>query len=646
MMRFKAIKRVLIVLFVSLLPVMSAACGMPGKTGSGSVPSGAGMESFSSADEQESGAQQHGSQSGDKLPGMSAAEGGNASASASNTGASAGSAQSAVPVAPSDNWKRPRTVNNTNPLYDFIGVPWDNIPDDIKQYASVRVDGKKIGTTAFSAYEEEKIPIVLQGENWISHTGEPIIPLDKLEELLKKHKNIIGVSFVEQSCTHPRINQTQIKRIIDTINMCAKYKCLFIWEDMGYPDRDNIFAVTGTETELFNTIKKNKDCIVLVNKMNGWGQYFMNQAIISGYWTSGLCAAWGLNSEDFWWAENGYGPLYKDSDGRQAHCLNDLGGYDEANATKARYCIPDALIGQMVGLAMIQGASFFSFENAERVLTYDSKMVPLFTQVIYPLHKLGVQDKLIPSRRQVLSRTKAAYYLDDIHAPAVNFPSDELFRGLYGSDQHNAEWVTSKRVSPEFIPSTGRYYNLPVIPTLGKAEGAAAHKTLLDSKSLPADKAAYFNKLYAQNGTGTAAAMYIDDLAFITHPYENTNTDASFSAFSLGSAKLSGTLKPHSYIYAKAEKSRLKLHINNFTVDTQSSVWNNKSFSTHGFLREYVKENSAIVTSMKRVTILSVEGFSKDSKITVSGGSAKKEYKNGAWHFTVTHNGPVDIVMG
>lgn len=547
---------------------------------------------------------------------------------------------------PVNNSVRPRRVNSTNPMFNFKGTSWNLVPDEIKRFSAMSIDCSKIENVDIEAYAEENVGIVIQMENWISHAKEPVISLAALEQLFKENKNIIGVSFVEQSCSYPNINATQIKRIIDTIKLCGKYQALFVWEDMGYADRINVFAFAGQDSEIYKAIKDNKDYVVFVNKMNGSGQYFHTQSLLMGYWTSGLSTAWGINCEDFWWAEAGYGKSFTDSGGIQANCRNSLGGYDLMLATRARYCIPDALVGQMVGLAMSQGACWFSFENGERTIHYDNQLVPLFSKVIMPLHRLAAFSNAIPTRQQVISRIKVAYHEDDSEASIIKFPSENLFRDLYGSNQHSEEWIKTNRVSPEFMPSTGRYYNLPVIAKLAKADAQKVFSTILDSKTMPADKKTFFNSKYAQNATGTSCIMSAGAMNFITNPYESTNSDTNFGNLKVNNGKytLDGTLNPYSYIYTLDMNNGLKLHLNNYIIDTDTAIWNNTSFSTHGFLREYVKPDCIWAKNLRTTKII-IKGFTKNARILASGANVSKTWSNNTLTLNISHNGPVDITI-
>ncbi len=527
---------------------------------------------------------------------------------------------------------RPRIVSSDNPLFTFKGSDWLRVPDELKPYSAMWVNGETVTTNELQAFETANIPVIVQGENYNSCEGSMVIPIATLHTWLSTYDNIIGVSFVEQSCAG--LTSTQETRIIDTIEECAGHDALFIWEDMGYTDRKNVFAKAGDDSDIFAAIDDYKDDIIMVNKMNGAGQYFLTQSIIEGFWTTGLINAWGINSEDFWWWENGFEDLYTASGGLQ----------HGASMEKSRYSIPDALIGQMVGLAMSHGACVFSFENSDRLIEYDDTLVPAFTKVIAPLHDLAIKEKVIPTREQVISKIKVAYYADDWTATPLALPGENLFMDLYGLDEHTESWVSTNDCSAEFLPSTGRFFGIPIIPNLGETEGEDTFDTIIESGTMPGNKVTYFEGLYTENPTGTSCAMNSGRTWFITNPYENTNTDTTFGGVNMsqGYYILSGTVKPHSYIYAREINDGISLHVNNYTIDTDTAIWDNEEYTAATFLTEYVDPDCEYATTT-RVTSITVDGLSKSSNITSVGGSVVTTWNGDGYTITVTHNGPVDI---
>lgn len=560
--------------------------------------------------------------------------------SSTTSGTTADTGESSVTTAPPinasvDNAVRPRRVSADNPLFNFKAVTWNVVPEDLRRNAAIVYDGFKVDSINFDALKKNHVPVILQLENWNSWEKDPVIPVDKLETLFKKYDNIIGVSFVEQSCAV--MNEIQIARMIETMNLCGKYKALFIWEDGAGNNLDNVFAIAGRDSRLYNTIKANREYVILINKMVGSQQHFLNQSLIMGFWLSDLCTAWGVNCEDFYWWESGFSLRYQDTQGWEHTGL--------ANITRSRYCVPDALIGQMMGLSMIQGASVFSFENADRILAHGNTMVPVFSKVIHPLHTMA-QNGAIPSKEQVRSRIRVVYHADDWESQNIRLPGEALFRDLYGCNQYTDDFILSKKVSPEFIPYNGRYFNLPVIPTLGKDAATQYFSTILDSKTLPADKKGFFDSLYAANATGDACVMDVDNLRFISNPYENSNISSDFGIVSVkeGQYRLGGTLQPHSYLYVTEFGGKVQLHINNYTVDTDTAVWNNPQFEGNAFLDEYIKPDCKWAQAQRK-TVITVKGIKDTGKISSSGGVVDQKVNGDTITLTIQHNGPVDITL-
>lgn len=534
-----------------------------------------------------------------------------------------------------DNSRRPRKVSSENPLFNFKTASWSVVPDDLKKNSAMVYDGSRIENLDFDALKENKIPIIIQCENWNSWERPPVVAVSKLEELFKKHDNIIGVSFVEQGCGV--LNDIQLERMIETIKLCGKYKALFIWEDGAANNLNIVFGIAGQNSELFNTIKANKDYIIFINKMVGAMQHFLNQSLIMGFWLSDLCTAWGINSEDFYWWESGFGPRYQDTKGWKYYGLDGM--------ARSRYCIPDSLIGQMVALAMVQGGSVFSFENVDRVVCNGMTLLPIYEKVIHPLETLA-QNGGIPSKEQVRSRIKVVYHADDWNSVNIKLPGEELFRGLYGCNQYTDSFISTNKTSPEFIPYDGRYFNLPVIPTLGKSDAAKYFSKILDSKTLLSNKKEYFDSQYAKNASGSSCVMDVANIKLITNPHENSNIESIFDDVSIcsGKYKLGGKLQPFNYIYAIENKGEIMLHINNFTIDSDTAVWNNPEFDPTKFLIEYMKPDCKWA-STQRTTIISIKGLSSTAKIDTSSGNVSKTINGNITTLTIKHNGPVYITV-
>ena len=534
-----------------------------------------------------------------------------------------------------------REISHVHPLFNFKCGHDRVIPDDLRPYASMHVDADHSDSLQkLEDFDARGLSIVLQTEFWNSHTRDWVVTPETLDELLRTYQHIIAVSVVEMSCAG--LNETQLVRILELAEVCSRYGVYLIWEDMGYPDRPHVFAKAGADPRFIAFLREHPDVIIFQDKVNGWGQYHLTRSLAMGYWLTGQSPAWGINVEDFWWYEQGYTFLYGESEGRayQDNLRKRFGDfYLNLCVTLMEFGCPEALMGQILAPALLQGACIVSFEVEGRMIAYKNTLTPLFKRVLLPLHKMAVEEGLISSKEQVRDKIRAAYILDDWQSPLYREPSEEPFIDLY-APREALDKVKKDNSSGSILQRTGRYFVIPVVPAFARSEAETVFGETLDSRTVPSDKKAWFDERYPENFNTDACVFYVGDHWLISHTLENAYSQQNFRDVAVGSWQISGELEPHTYIVGRLYPDELRLHLNNFRSDSAKGVFNNPSFSGSRYLAEYIMDDQCRFIGEERVTRLRA---AKAETIEITGGRAVMERQDDGFVLTVYHNGPVDI---
>jgi hypothetical protein len=245
-----------------------------------------------------------------------------------------------------------------------------------------------------------------------------------------------------------------------------------------------------------------------------------------------------------------------------------------------------------------------------------------------------------------------AYHITELDGTEMDQPSERLFRPLYGARASDEE-IMELGLSPEFIPRTGRYFQLPILPKLVPEWALSRFPNIIEPNQFANADAQrqYFDGFFPMESSGEAMVMRIKNRWFITNTNENQNTSESFS-FSLavnGSAvTLSGRLESNSVLIVCQEDGDVLLHTNNYIVNTH--IWDEpmpEEFHIEAYLQDYVTEPD---DSEQRLTTLCIEGVKEmpsSVKYSVDNGEVQWTWNEEKDNLDIQlqHNGPVDLVI-
>ncbi|MCX6624762.1 MAG: hypothetical protein NTY38_27610, partial [Acidobacteria bacterium] len=398
------------------------------------------------------------------------------------------------------------------------------------------------------------------------------------------------------------------------------------------------------------------DSVVLTEKNNGWGKYHQTRSLVLGMWVSGIVANWGFNGEDWWWYEQGYGERFQPSKGRRGYAprladgIQVTKGWEFASAVSC----PDIFYAQNVLCAMAGGATVYSFESshayANAGLDGVYRLTPAWKNSIYPLLKAALDYNLIPEREQVIARMKVAYQDSGEEGTELDGTGEQLYRPLYGTEAPDEE-ILARKLSPSLLPSTGRYYYLPVLPKLASESSGARFRNRIRPHQFPDARSqrAYFDKLYSVESSGDALVFHIHGTWYVTNSHENRNIAQDFR-FRLGvngsAMELSGRLEPHSMLFAAERGGMLILLANNYLVKTH--IWDEPrpaNFDSQAYLQKYV---TAPDDKERRTTTLKLVMLGRGRPLLTHAtrhGSVESKWnaEAGSLAISLNHNGPVNL---
>jgi hypothetical protein len=281
---------------------------------------------------------------------------------------------------------------------------------------------------------------------------------------------------------------------------------------------------------------------------------------------------------------------------------------------------------------------------------YDDKLTVGFTKSLLPLMEMVLQDNIIPSREQVLDKTKVAYHIDDMYAPEIAAWGNEFYRELYASKTPDRLYDENRSMF-EWLPRSGRYFTIPMLPLLATKEMLDKFETVINSKFYAefgsnTAKKRWFDEIYPAEYSGDAWVENVGDWWYIMNPRENKPDSAEFS-LKLKKSPLSidGYLD-HSGIVLIKEEENIKIHLSNLCTNTDI-IWDGTFGDSDNFSVKDYFEKSYLVNpdlSKRRITKLV---FNKIVSVSITAENIGYSCYtvDGKTIVEVMHNGTADLVV-
>lgn len=557
------------------------------------------------------------------------------------------------------------------------------LPEDVRNFAVIYIDE---GTTYLTPqqqldfwdellYVTDKagVPIVCQSECFCTNKTRDPFTQQELSGIFERHSSFIGFVQVELSTngvTNEKlaydevtqdngVNKNILARLKSCIRACKENGGLFIWQDMEYIywKKSNYVNFILQDKELYDLLKSCTENVIIMDKHNGHGRHFASQANIMGCWLDDVCGNWGVNLENFLWYEEGF--LDYDDIG--------VAPNEPDPVYTAKY--PPALYGIDMIADLVGGATVYAIEgtftrgglyhwvNGEVVMT------PTFDDVLYPFYQL-VLNGAVPDKEEVKNNVKVAYKMTSPRAYALSGNDAHILQGLYCesfSFFHENFDVSSNPYNDctkSWVPTTGRYYIVPILPIHSKAKEVLPDSFILNDFNyftrflfIKIIKQMFFNARYEETYKGDGVLFDINDYIYVFNSNENKtiNSDQTVNyTLPESGIELNTNFPAHTYAVFSENGNKLSVDLCNLRLDTDKVCAGLEDENT--FMTEFASGGKRSDPKNFRESVIELSGFEREPTVTAEGSNnakLKKEWSeaDGTLTITVISNGEVKIIV-
>ena len=528
------------------------------------------------------------------------------------------------------------------------------LPEDVRNFAVIYIDEGPVDMTPERQLEfwdelltytdAANVPIVCQSECFCTNKTRDPFRQGELSALFRKHESLIGFVQVELSTNGVTdehlaydevtndmgVNRNIVARMESCIKACAENGGLFIWQDMEYTYYKKLNYVNHVlkDKELYDLLKSCSQNIVIMDKHNGHGRHFANQSNILGCWLDGVCGNWGVNLENFLWYEEGFTEY------------DDIGlkpNEPHFNYT-AKY--PPALYGIDMIADLVGGATVYAIEGTlSRGGLYhfvDGEVIltPTFWEVLYPFYQRILQNA-VPTKEEVKENIKVAYKMNVPYSYPISGNDAHILQGLY-CDTFNFFQEKIENIyldcTKDWVPSTGRYYLIPILPIYSNPEEVLPDAEILNGFSyflkllfINPIKVNYFNKRYEQTYEGDGVLFDINDTVYFFNSNENKTIDSEQTvSYTLPDSglKLDAELVAHTYAIINEGDGAIDIELCNLRLDSDKICAGLEDENT--FMTEYALGGKRSDPKNFRYSVISLTGYESEPTVTAQGANGAK----------------------
>ncbi len=554
------------------------------------------------------------------------------------------------------------------------------LPEDIRNFAVIYIDEGTTDMTParqlefwdelLTVTDAANVPIVCQSECFCTNKTRNPFTQEELSAVFKKHPSLIGFVQVELSTngvTNEKlaydevtedngVNKNILARMKSCIKACAENGGLFIWQDMEYIywKKANYVNHILKDRELYDLLKSNTENIVIMDKHNGHGRHFASQSNILGCWLDGVCGNWGVNLENFLWYEEGFIEY------------DDLGvaPNEPDPITTAKY--PPALYGIDMIADLVGGATVYAIEGTfsrgglYHFIDGEVILTPTFYDVLYPIYQM-ILNGAVPSKEEVKENIKVAYKMTLPTSWALSGNDAHILQGLYCDTftflQEKIDNIYFN-CTKTWVPSTGRYYLIPILPIYSNPEEVLPESEILGDFSyffnllfINPIKINFFNKRYEEKYKGNGVLFDMNDYIYIFNSNENKTIDSEQSvSYTLPGSKkeMSATFVAHTYAIIKENKEKIEIDLCNLRLDTDAVCKGLEDENT--FMVAYARGGKMNNPNDFRTSVITLTGFDAPPSVNAWGsngakGRAEWNEETQTLTLTVISNGEVRITV-
>ena len=576
-------------------------------------------------------------------------------------------------------WGGPQTGET---FAEYAIITYYALPEDIRNFAVIYIDEGTTDMTParqlefwdelLTVTDAANVPIVCQSECFCTNKTRDPFTQEELSAVFREHKSLIGFVQVELSTngvTNEKlaydevtedngVNNNILARMKSCIKACAENGGLFIWQDMEYIYRKKLNYVNHIlkDRELYDLLKSNTENVIIMDKHNGHGRHFASQANIIGCWLDDVCGNWGVNLENFLWYEEGFTEY--DNAG--------VAPNEPPVAYTAKY--PPALYGIDMIFDLVAGATVYAIEGAfsrgglYHFVNGEVVLTPTFYDVLYPIYQM-VLNGAVPNKEQVKEKIKVAYKMTSPTSYALSGNDAHVLQGLYCDSftfiEEKIDITPYFDCTKDWVPSTGRYYIMPILPIYSDPEEVLPDSYILNDFRyftnllfIKPIKERFFNKYYEETYAGDGVLYDMNDYVYIFNSNENKTIDSeqnvSYTLPNSGN-KINATFVAHTYAIIKESDEKIEIDLCNLRLDTDAVCAGLED--ENGFMLAYAAGGKRNDPKDFRTSVIEISGFESQPSTIIGTGS------NGAkgraiWNeetktltLTVISNGEVRITI-
>jgi len=501
----------------------------------------------------------------------------------------------------------------------------DLIPKDIQPYVVMNI------SLSVSDFVRGKYPFTIVeswvrtcAENGIWVTAQPAsgyycnfsyTELDTYEYFYK-YPNFLGWNFAEQNWGFPS-TQAFIERLDlfkNLLKLANKYGgYLMVSNFLPLGNNTNSIGKLKTLPSFTAACKDYKENYVVLDKFTSTTGFYDNESGNLGTYLSGYSGNYGIRFDQCGWNTAISSP-FPESTG--------------AVAVLEHFMLTGATVTDGPELTTdqtIKNSGTYTSTDGYSVKKYE--VFPQFANISFDNFR-KVIDGTVPilSKEEVIARTKIAF-VNDLNE-GTNWETcnttQSLFTGLYSID---GEWDNNKT----WFKKTGRYPSIPMVIKSGAYETGAFNTTVLKSaysSRWPTQQAKVneFNTLFPSEYSGDMFVARVRNKWLTYNPYKDVDTK-SYAVIPLkynscDSMALNYSRYDMGVITELGDK--LNVYLNNFCTST-----------TYGMRVDTIK----VYGSVNEPT------FTFSDRASHSASTVTKTWVNGLFSLTITHNGPLDLVL-
>lgn len=401
---------------------------------------------------------------------------------------------------------------------------WHNhYPDELKPYTTIQIEERVLDYAErikrfrqmLDVVAQHDIPLVLQiADPHHQYT----MPLKYVEELLREYPVIKGLNLTEMQIEYYTGFRGDLKykvpaetaHLIDAIKLAAKYG-RFTSVQLQKLRWPHVLA-DEVQHPLLKTMREYHEYVFPQNECIE--PFFLaRQTAVLGLWLSDVVDHFGMEPQSWFWEGASFckpgifAPLYENT-------IN----------------VPPEFYRPMILINAMTGGTVFSFEPYWDL--WNEVNGQIGREVIYPTLLEIIRNRLIPSKAEILEKTRAAYQmnyctsLEEFHVN-VNDIDPLAGDGLLSRAAYGLFW---RGLNYEIIPDINRYFFIPLLPW----DANAAIQNRFDNVMRAGDFTTveayqqHLNQFYPQWTGGSAFVTEIGNATYVMQTCENLYQEQSY----------------------------------------------------------------------------------------------------------------------